>query len=83
MNQNTFIFVQENGLTNYSKERGNKISVTPLYTKKCSIPDVEVDFVEVLGRFVREVLGRFVERLVGKTGLLEEVSGAASGGCLR
>ena len=29
MNQN--MFMQENQLTNYSKERGNRVSVTPLY----------------------------------------------------
>jgi hypothetical protein len=34
MNQNIFIFVQENQLTHYSKERGYRISVTPLYIIK-------------------------------------------------
>ena len=43
----------------------------PTVHKKCSTPDVEVDFVEVLGRFV--------ERLVGKTGLLGESFGVRSG----
>jgi hypothetical protein len=31
MNQNIFMFMQENQLTNYSKEGGDRISVTPLY----------------------------------------------------
>jgi hypothetical protein len=29
VNQNIFLFVQENQLTNYSKERGDRIFVTP------------------------------------------------------
>jgi hypothetical protein len=31
INQNIFLFVQENQFTDYSKERGDKISITPLY----------------------------------------------------
>jgi hypothetical protein len=31
MNQNIFMFVQENQLTNYSKEGGDRMFVTPLY----------------------------------------------------
>jgi hypothetical protein len=31
MNQNIFLFVQENQFTNYSKEGGDKFFITPLY----------------------------------------------------
>jgi hypothetical protein len=43
MNQNIFIFVQENQLTNYSKERGDIISVISLYISVCYTKEEEIE----------------------------------------